>query len=244
MRALSASELLESWENGFGQSPTRRAIILLQVACRDTTPDELARLSIGQRDGRLLALRESTFGPRLASLASCPACGERLELEFSTSDLYSACDSVPAGDLTLVLDRYEIMFRLPTSLDLIAISEQQEKNSARAALLSRCVSSALLEGREVDPGGLPQGVIDALGVRMAEVDPQADLHLALECPACNSQWQSRFDIESFFWTEINAWATRMLNEVHILASAYGWSESDILRMSARRRQSYLNLVSA
>ena len=78
---------------------------------------------------------------------------------------------------------------------------------------------------------------------MAEADPQADIQLALSCPACGHQWLSTFDIVSFFWSEINAWAYRILREVHILASAYGWREADILAMSPYRRQLYLEMVS-
>jgi hypothetical protein len=53
-----------------------------------------------------------------------------------------------------------------------------------------------------------------------------------------------FDIASYFWDEINAWANRILREVHILASRYGWSERDILALSPWRRQFYLDMVNA
>ena len=42
--------------------------------------------------------------------------------------------------------------------------------------------------------------------------------------------------------EIHAWAKRTLREVHTLASAYGWSEREILSMSAVRRALYLEMV--
>ena len=243
MRRLSASELLETWDNASGQAPIRRALVLLQAASPDTTPEQLAELTIGQRDARLLVLRELTFGPHLSSIASCPACGEKLELNFSTSDLDPASDTGPPRSLTLSLDGYEMSIRLPTSTDLIAVSrEQPDANLAQAALLARCVSGATFNGAEIAAAGLPDGMVDVIAARMAEADPQADMQLDLSCPVCGNRWRSRFDIESFFWAEINAWAMRVLGEVHALASAYGWSETDILRMSARRRRCYLNLV--
>jgi hypothetical protein len=79
---------------------------------------------------------------------------------------------------------------------------------------------------------------------MAELDPQADVQLALQCPSCSHPWHDPFDIATFFWGEINAWAVRILREVHMLAAAYGWSETDILAMNARRRQVYLDMVCA
>jgi hypothetical protein len=49
---------------------------------------------------------------------------------------------------------------------------------------------------------------------------------------------------SFFWNEIEAWACRVLHDVHTLAGAYGWSEREVLRLSPTRRQMYLEMVSA
>jgi hypothetical protein len=68
--------------------------------------------------------------------------------------------------------------------------------------------------------------------------------MILCCSSCKRELQAELDIVSFFWTEINSWAMRMLREIHSLASTYGWTESDILAMSAARRQVYLELVQA
>ena len=62
MRALSAAELLSVWERGTGQPPHERALSLLAAACPESSRDELAILSIGERDKRLLTLRAWTFG--------------------------------------------------------------------------------------------------------------------------------------------------------------------------------------
>jgi hypothetical protein len=91
---------------------------------------------------------------------------------------------------------------------------------------------------------LPVAVISEVISRMAEADPQADMEVELSCPSCGQRWQALFDIESFFWSEISAWAQRILSEVHVLARAYGWSETQILDLSPWRRQVYLNLVGA
>jgi hypothetical protein len=77
---------------------------------------------------------------------------------------------------------------------------------------------------------------------MAEADPQADVQLALSCPDCGHSWLAAFDIVSYFWSEVNSWAQRLLGEVHTLASFYGWSERDILAMSPVRRHIYLDMI--
>ncbi len=43
---------------------------------------------------------------------------------------------------------------------------------------------------------------------------------------------------------MEARAKRLLSEVHALASAYGWSEREILGLSVARREFYLGMVRA
>lgn len=242
MRALSTSELLRVWEHGLPQHPVQRALLLLAAACPETPPEELAQLSIGQRDGRLLALREWTFGPQLVSVATCPQCGEQLELAFDVADIRAAPEVEPAGMLALSVAGYEVRFRLPNSLDLAAVAGRRDVEAIRRLLFERCLLAAHHDGEEHSPGDLPADVVAAVVARMEQADPQADIQLALACPSCEHQWQAAFDIVSFFWNEINAWAYRILREVHTLASAYGWREADILALSPARRGLYLELV--
>src|SRR5215203_3647034 len=58
----------EGWERDVAGHPVQRALLLVAAACPGTPPEELARESVGRRDGRLLTLREWTFGPRLVSV--------------------------------------------------------------------------------------------------------------------------------------------------------------------------------
>ena len=51
-------------------------------------------------------------------------------------------------------------------------------------------------------------------------------------------------IDPALWAELEAVARRLAMEVHTLASAYGWSESEILSLSDARRRLYLEMVSA
>lgn len=243
MRPVSASELLDAWERSLAEPAASRALPLLAAASPDCSPDEIAALSIGERDRRLLTLREWTFGPYLFSVANCPNCGERLEWSAKAEDLCVPNQPEQVGASSLEVDGYRVSFRLPNTLDLVAASHCEEAGLARKLLIERCLSAASCGEREIDVSELPVEVAEAIVKRMAEADPQADMQLSLTCPVCSHRWQALFDIESFFWSEINAWAQRILTEVHRLASAYGWRESDILSLSAWRRQLYLNLIS-
>jgi hypothetical protein len=218
---------------------------VLGAACPDVPPETLAQLAIGRRDDRLLTLREWAFGSQVTGLSICPNCGERLELAFDVADVRTASEptSAPSGtELLLVNEGYEVRFRLPNSLDLQAVSGCEDATEARQRLLQRCILAVHHDGDEGAAGDLPAEVVDDVMARMAEADPQADVQLTMSCPTCEHEWLAMLDIASFFWTEIEAWTYRTLDQVHTLASAYGWREADILAMSPWRRQRYLEMV--
>ncbi len=248
MRTLSTTELLELWEQGYGRSSAEQALLLLRAACPEMSSDAPARLSIGRRDLLLVELRERTFGSRLAGLVDCPRCGERLETELDTKELRSGQPATSPEALSVQAGGYTLALRLPDSMDLAAITRAPGVADARRLLLERCVLAVHAEDEGGGPlpavGDVPATVIDTAIRSLAEADPLATVELQLTCPHCGCAWTALFDIVSFFWAEIDAWAQRLLQEVHTLASVYGWSEAAILSMSPWRRQIYLELIGA
>jgi len=239
---MKAAELLTVWEAGRDQSAARRALILLALVCREAALEELARWSIGRRDARLLALRESLFGSRLASLARCPQCGERLELNFEVAAIRAETAASSPETFVVEADGCEVRFRLPNSEDLMAVEAQSDVASGRELLLRCCLLDLRLEGRERPVESLPEPVVAAILNKMEEADPQANTQLDLICFACHHRWLAAFDIAMFLWAELDDWARRLLREVHLLARAYGWREADILAMSTARRRAYLEML--
>ena len=67
---------------------------------------------------------------------------------------------------------------------------------------------------------------------------------ALRSPAphAGATQQVALDPTEFLWEETRHAARRLLADVHELAWAYGWRESDIIGMSPARRAAYLGLV--
>ena len=242
MQALSASKMLSVWERALGRTTPERALALLAAACPEMSAEDLGALSVGRRDQLLIALRERTFGSRLTSLAACDACGESLELVFDCSDISTGEETQVPAELSIEREGYEARFRLPNSGDLVAVARCDDAETARRSLLERCVTTASREGSLVPPAELPNTVVEAVEARMSDADPQADVRLALDCPACGHKFLAAFDVVAYFWSEINAWAYRLLGEVHTLASAYGWREEDILAMSPWRRRIYLEMA--
>jgi uncharacterized protein YbaR (Trm112 family) len=242
MRPLSARGLLQVWEWGESQHNIDRALTLLAAALPDIPLEQLAQLSIGQRDALLLNLREQMFGSQLTSVVTCPHCGDRLELDFNVADIRVSSETKSEEILSMSVADYQVWFRLPNSFDLAAIARYLDPAIAQQKLLENCLLEANYKGEKQSVQELPANVVAAVSERMGEADPQAEVQLALACPACRHQWQVSFDIVSYFWSEINARSQRLLWEVHALASAYGWREADILAISPQRRQFYLEMV--
>jgi len=244
MRGLSAQELLYTWEVALRAHSVERAITILEMAFPEVSRDELIALSVGQRDARLLAIREAIFGSHMAGFAVCPACQERLEFAFDVSDIRVLPENwaPPEQVQEVSIEGFNLSYRLPNSSDLAQIACFQDVMAARDLLLQRCVLRAYQDNVEVEVAALPESIIGILGRHMLEADPQAEVQIDLSCPVCAHNWLVIFDIVPFFWSEICAQAKRLMREVHMLARAYGWSETDILAISAARRQFYLEMV--
>ncbi|PAP78671.1 hypothetical protein BSZ37_06010 [Rubrivirga marina] len=213
-----------------------RALLLLGAAHPDEPPGALAALPVGRRDARLLRLRERTLGPALEIETRCPACDERLELTVPGADLRAASPAAAPEPLRLDHNGTTVTFRLPTSRDLLDATDAD-------GLLRRCVLEAHDSNGE-PVADLGHEVRAALAQAMAEADPLAEVDLAMTCVACGHEWSDVLDVASFVWAEFEAWAPRLLRDVHRLASAYGWAERDVLAMSAWRRGQYLQLLDA
>jgi hypothetical protein len=240
LRPVTAAELLTIWDAGQGLTPARRAVLLLATAS-DQPFDAPAALSVGQRDAALLTLREWCFGSRLESVAVCPACNEHLELAFNAGDIRVAAPPEPPAPLEVTASGWQVRFRLPTAADLVALAEGAGPASG-ATLFQRCVLAVTHNDAACTLDAAPAALLPAVAEAMAAADPQADVRLALHCPSCGHSWLAPFDILTFFWAEIEAWALRTLRDVHTLAQAYGWSEAAILALSPLRRLRYLELV--
>jgi hypothetical protein len=234
---LVGGDLLRAWELGSARHPIDRALTLLWAAAPDEA-EALPRLSLGERDARLLALHRATFGDRMDCLANCPRCGATVELALSSDALHQ-----PTADLPALVrhDGIDIVVRSLDSRDLAAAAEAPDQDAAERLLFERAVVSASGAGGELSPTALPEGARAAVADLLAARDAAADIELRLACTECGAQWDAVLDVGRFVWTEVESEARRLLTEVGLLARSYGWSEAAILDMSAYRRRFYLEL---
>lgn len=224
------------------RTTTERALALLTAASPETPVDILAGLSIGRRDSLLLILRAWMFGSQLVGLVNCPCCADPLELDFDTEDMLSKHSANESQEFAFGIEDLQVRFRLPTSSDLLVLRDSTDAATFRDRLFSRCLLSVQRDGQQTTATTISASLANTILDKMVGADPEGDIQMSLCCPSCKHEWRAIFDVVSFFWAEVNAWAIRMLREVHLLASAYGWSERDVLTMSASRREIYLELV--
>lgn len=247
MGLMTASDILDVWERGRSRHPIDRALTILAAAMPEASHHDLMTLPIGRRDVALLRIRADTFGQLLDGRIRCANCDEQLEFEIGIDEILAEDSPMMIGDggederYTLNVDGAEYRFRLPNSLDLATATGSSDPESARQIIAHRCI---VARPETDDPEGpIPDEHLTALSKQIAKHDRYADITFRLDCPFCGHTGDAVLDIVSFLWTEIDSAARGLIGDVHILASAYGWSEADILSLSAARRATYIDMVS-
>ncbi|MBS0160678.1 MAG: hypothetical protein JSS26_19020 [Nitrospira sp.] len=239
VQALSASAMLELWEQGAGRDPLDQALLFLRHACPTQSFDALCEWTIGQRDACVLELRQQTLGDRIEAYAECPACRNGLEFELSCTALLASASDSDAIWTTVEQDGRSWELRRPNSRDLALAIAEADPKQARGILLSRCVrgeaGGAEAMMRNEDESALLAG-------RLSDLDPLAEVLVDLRCELCGERWQALFDIVTFFWNELHARSRRLLQEIDLLARTYGWTEGEVLRMSEQRRGLYVEMA--
>lgn len=233
MQPLSAEILLAVWEAHWRQPPLHQGLALLAAANPEERPEALLALPIGAFNASLLTLYADCFGATFTAVTTCTGCGELIE---ATLDVASLCASHndPPPWLEVVDDAGAVRFRSPTLGDLLAAGEATSLDAAEQTILARCLETST---RSLSPATLA-AVTDA----MEHADPLAVIELDGACPHCQRPWSAALDVATFVWRQVHQWAQRTLQEIHLLARAYGWGEDEILRLSAGRRQAYLQMI--
>jgi hypothetical protein len=237
MESLSDSDVLALWEGGSSRHPLDQALLLLGQALPEEYYQGLADWPLGRRNEALAAVLAASFGTRLQAWTACARCGEKLEFELDSRVLPG---DGPEGaerrhDQIVVRGR---TFRLPSSRDLAYAAGEMDPRAATIRLLERCLVGTAAPAEWSDDD------LEEIGDRMALADPHAETRLTLLCPACGLEWDDTLDLVAFLWAQVEARARRILLTVHTLATAYGWTEADVLSLSERRRALYLEMVGA
>lgn len=254
------TELLAVWERGTRSDPERRAL-LLHAAARPGTPvTELLDAPVGGRDADLLRWYGRAFGSELTLVLPCGGCAEELEFGLAIDDLLASGpgtedEGSPADECEVSIDGWSVRLRAPRVTELWTAAEAGREAAsrpaaapadaalaARDAVLRGCVLQAQYRGDLRPPDALPVEVVAVVAERLETLDPLADPRLDVPCGECGHRTQALLDVVGTVWAQLDAWARETLLDVHLLASSYGWRESDVLALSPTRRALYLELA--
>jgi hypothetical protein len=218
---------------------------------------DVSELSLGDRETLLLHARRLTFGGEIECMLPCPECGERMDFQLQVERLLTPHEAgAPPRYFEETMEtggeRFRVRFRVPSGADLedaLRVPKRKPREAVQA-VLARSVEWVRSEGTpENGSAGTTisiqqwsAGLAARIGERMADLDPQAETALQLTCPACQHSFTTSFDIGDYFFRELRARELCRYQEVHQLALAYHWSETEILSMSPRKRQIYLDLL--
>jgi hypothetical protein len=187
---------------------------------------QAAALTVAERDRVLVRIYDRAFGDRVAAMATCPSCEERYDLEFSMGQLVASVQAEPPPRSFRLPDGTR--GRVPTGEDETAVSHLAGAEAV-AALLARCV---------------PDGDHDEAEVSQALEDAAPVLELELDgvCPECGAATAVPFSVQRWLLGALLAEQGRLLEEVHILAQAYGWGLAEIMDLSRSQRRGLVALA--
>lgn len=211
---------------------------LVTLGGRPVTSATAGQLLVGDRDLLMLELRELTLGEHFFAVVNCPACREKMDVNFKAGEVPVDPPLSTGGPYTLQMTdpgrERNLQFRLPTGADQEAVLGLPTEDAADK-LLFRCL---------LDDGGIQ--VNDTEKVLIAEaierLAPKVELELELLCPSCGHQFVVPFDTTAFFLEELRGNDRNLLQEFHCLAFHYHWSHSEILGLDRERRRTYLSLL--
>lgn len=192
-------------------------------------------LPVGDIDVLIADLRRARLGDRLVAEGDCTRCGAPVDVDFS---LAAYCDHRrPRLSASAVrteehgwwlLRRTETRFRIPSARDVLAAAESAD---ARAFLLDRCVRG--------DRSGT---ALRSTERAMETLAPTLRSEVTGACPECGNDVVLDADVRELCLAELGFLSGAVLDEVHLLASAYHWPEQVILDLPSRRRTSYAERV--
>ncbi|MEU3708771.1 hypothetical protein [Streptomyces catenulae] len=248
MAVTGPGELLATWEAGLAEQDAGRALLLHRAARPGESAHTLSSAPLGERAADLFALRRALFGERMEVTLDCAAdgCGAALEFTLDAGELAAVRPAPPEDGLRVAEDGWSVRFRLPGPADLAAVAAARPPDALHAGrlLAARCALTAHRGGHlatDEDLAQLPEPVLRRFAEAAEAADPGAELTLRVACAECGAPTAAELDIAAYLWTELDAWARDLLLDVHLLASAYGWSEPEILALSPLRRRYYLEL---
>jgi hypothetical protein len=189
-------------------------------------------------DVAVVLARTLVFGDVIRATATCPTsdCGSKISVAFSLREYLDhhrpgrargvEPDASPGW---FRITGQAIRFRVPTAGDLSAARTAARPDEV---LMAACV----------EPTNLPAARRSRVERALERLAPTLVDEVAGTCPECGSSITMWFDPVSYCLRELRDQAAGIYDDIHVLASAYHWSEERILALPRARRVRYADMV--
>lgn len=228
--------------DGVDRASTVTSLLAACVADADgraVDADETWDWTLNQRLQALIAMRLASGDAAIELQATCTQCGETMELGLDLQTF--AGDPVPPRFGWRDENGAELALRLPSGRDLQRwMRDGVQSHETFAISLIEAVA-----GQPVDAGqpALPAW-LSALDDAFEAHDPLTALRLQTRCPACAHDNTIACDLEALLLAGFARTQASLLDDVLRLATAFHWSEAEILALPRWRRSHYLRQLDA
>ncbi|WNG35776.1 hypothetical protein F0U60_20360 [Archangium minus] len=197
-------------------------------------PVDWAALPLTDLDTTLLRLRQGLVGDHVRADVVCgpDGCGARVDIAFRIRDYLAhhaprALEGLEAAAEPgwYALQGTAAVFRLPSGTDQLAIAFHPE---GEEELARRCIR----------PAGLAPSLRERVEAAMEALAPNLCSELEGPCPECGASVRAAFDPQRYVLQELRAQATRVYEDIHLIARTYHWTEDAILALPHHRRALY------
>ncbi len=207
------------------------------------------RLPVGVRLHALIALCRLGGEEEIAWTLTCPAegCGEGIELALPLGELARRAEAAARAREPPEIEHGGARWRLrlPTGEDLRRWGAPSGTAPSNAEMLASLVSP-VSPGEPAEPtlaaSKISAEVLAAAEAALAAADPLVDVRVESACPACGGPVEVPVDVEEEALALLARAQEELFRQVGVLASAFHWSEREILQLPERRRRRYLELV--
>lgn len=222
--------LLSAWCEGAGDSAHRQIGNLLATLLPDAV---LEQDTLGQRNRRMLQLHAALFARAIEARVACPECATQNEFAVPCDQMLAAPIAEADAIVELAVDGGTARFRQPRLADIAASAND---NDHKASLVGRCC----LEGAT----DLSASEVDALAAQYEALDPLANIIIGTPCAQCGSAISATVELADFVSSDIGRLVDGLLRDIDCIASAYGWSEAEVLALPSDRRARYVAMIMA
>jgi hypothetical protein len=157
------------------------------------------------------------------TVLACDACGTPIEVPVVVDDLLSRpATTTPPGNAP---NAAGLRATIPMVYDVAAAAAREA--DAASVLARACGVDALTRPER-------QRVLQALD----EAHPLLAPSVVIECPTCGHGSEAAIDAVDLAWAVVAEQASALLDDVVVLARAYGWSEAEVMAVPGDRRALY------